>query len=677
MAGTEANPGRGENESAENCEVLFLRSPSSEPGGAVAAPESVPQEEYTHRRVFVERGLTLLEAARIARFPIGTECGGFGKCTRCRAIPVGIVDKGEIGPQPPNWLVSPNLLERRQFNPEELESGWRLACQLKVEGDLAVLVPHPSDNVGRKSIDTSIPFLLDPWAERVALGFEPGVEDAPAAIRHGLRAMHRDGYLKVLPRLDEKITRRLDDEVREIQKASTVSLTIADGEVVDVEEGDTSKQILGAVVDIGSTNICGYLVHLINGALLAETSRPNSQRAWGWDLMSRVQAASSRSHGGNEALGSLTAAVREDVDRILADLLRQARVRRRDLVTLVFVGNSVMHHLFFGLPVESFGVAPYVPLKDEGVKFSPTDLGLRLPPSTRAHFLPLFAGFVGADALGVALALDLGRKSLSKPVLALDLGTNVEILLAGPGGNLWCASTPAGPAFEGGEIRCGMPSAPGAISEIDIREGRLEIRTIEGAFPAGICGTGLIETVGCLLDLGVLEDSGRILPAEELPSGVSESVRARIVEDDGCRHGRQFVLEEEARSASGSPIFLDQWDVRQLQSAKAAVRAGAELLLQVAGIEWEALGDIYLAGAFGAYLRPERAVRIGLLPSFPTDRIHIVHNAAGSGGRLALLSREKLAQADELKRKAQFVELAGRPEFQDAFIQAISFPKGK
>ena len=319
--------------------------------------------------------------------------------------------------------------------------------------------------------------------------------------------------------------------------------------------------------------------------------------------------------------------------------------------------------------MESFGEAPYVPLKDEGVKFSPVKMDLRLSPSARAHFLPLFSGFVGADALGVALALDLGRKNLSKPVLALDLGTNVEILLASPGGNLWCASTPAGPAFEGGEIRCGMSSVPGAISGIDVREGRLEIRTIEGAPPAGICGTGLIETAGCLLELGVLDDSGRILPAEELPPGVPESIRARIVEKDG---GRQFILAA-ARSASGSPVYLEQWDVRQLQSAKAAVRAGADLLLQEAGIEWEALGGIYLAGAFGAYLRPERAVRIGLLPPLPADRIHIAHNAAGSGGRLALLSRAKLAQASELKRKAQFVELAGRPEFQDAFIQLLFF----
>jgi uncharacterized 2Fe-2S/4Fe-4S cluster protein (DUF4445 family) len=569
--------------------------------------------------------------------------------------------------------MPPNAVERRQLSSEELEAGWRLACQLKVEGDLAALAPHPSDKVGRKSIDTSIPLFLDPWAGRIAFSPEPERdEETVSAVRHSFREMSLSGRLKDHPRLEGEIVSRLNEAVRGNQEASMVSLTIAEGEVVDVEVGDTSKQVYGAVIDIGTTNICGYLVYLINGSLLAETVRPNSQRAWGWDLMARVHAASRREHGGKEALDELTSTVREDVDRVLGDLLRQTRVRRRDVISLIFVGNSVMHHLFFGLPVETFGVAPYVPLKDEGTGFSPADLGLRLPPSARAHFLPLFAGFVGADALGVALALDLGREELEKPLLSLDLGTNVELLLACPDGNLWCTSTPAGPAFEGGEIRCGMSSVPGAISEIDINGEHLEIRTIEGSPPAGICGTGLIEVAGCLLDLGVLDYSGRILPAEESPAGVPESVRRRIVEKEGVR---RFILEEAGRSASGSPIFLDQWDVRKLQSAKAAVKAGANLLLREAGVEWGELETVFLAGAFGTYLRPGRAVRIGLIPPLPEDKVRVVHNAAGSGGRLALLSREKLAHGVELKEKVRNVELAGRSEFQDAFLHAIPFPK--
>ncbi|MFQ5895206.1 MAG: ASKHA domain-containing protein, partial [Nitrospinota bacterium] len=329
------------------------------------------------------------------------------------------------------------------------------------------------------------------------------------------------------------------------------------------------------------------------------------------------------------------------------------------------------HHLFLGIPVESLGVAPYVPLVDEDVAFRPRDLGLRLPPGARAHFLPLLAGFVGADAVGVALALNLDRPGREKAALAVDLGTNVELLLGTPDGVLWCASTPAGPAFEGGEVRCGMAAGEGAICAMDVQEGRIRLCTIEGLPAAGICGTGLVEVVAGLLDLGVVEPSGRMRPAEELPEGASEALRRRIFESDG---GRGFTLEEGRNSASVRPIVLEQWDVRRLQFAKAAVRAGADLLLQAAGLAWEDVGAVRLAGAFGAHLRSERARRAGLLPPVPLERVRVVNNAAASGARLALLARAELERASALKERARYVELAGRPEFQDAFVKALPFP---
>ena len=513
-----------------------------------------------------------------------------------------------------------------------------------MESDLAALAPHPSDKVSRKSIDTSIPLLLDPWAERVAFCLEPaGDKNTVSAIRRSLREMSQSGRLKEHPRLEGEIVSRLNEAVRGNQEASVVSLTITDGEVVDVEAGDTSKQVYGAVIDIGTTNICGYLVHLINGSLLTEAVRPNSQRAWGWDLMSRVQAASSRSQGGNGALGSLTAAVREDVDRILGDLLRQARMRRRDLVGLVFVGNSVMHHLFFGLPVESFGEAPYVPLKDEGAEFSPADLGLRLPPSARAHFLPLFSGFVGADALGVALALDLGRKVLKKSLLALDLGTNVELLLACPDGNLWCTSTPAGPTFEGGEIRCGMSSVPGAISEIDINGENLEIRTIEGSPPAGICGTGLIEAAGCLLDLGVLDRFRAHLAGGGIPPGCAGK---RPPPGLLRREGRpSFCSGRVGAIGFGLSCFSRPVGCEAASKCQGGGqgRSGTSAAARRASNGRRSAKPFISQGAFGTNLQAREALFVlacFLLRSRWIE-IHIVQNAAGSGGRLALLSRAK------------------------------------
>jgi uncharacterized 2Fe-2S/4Fe-4S cluster protein (DUF4445 family) len=422
------------------------------------------------------------------------------------------------------------------------------------------------------------------------------------------------------------------------------------------------------VVDIGTTNVCGYLLDLETGALLAEAWRSNSQRPWGADLMTRVLAASPPDAGGKGAAEELTRAVRRDVDQVLTDLLRQVRARRPQVAGLVLVGNSVMHHLFMGMAVESFGAAPYMPLASGGVAFSPRDLGIRLDASSKAHFLPLLAGFVGADAVGVALALGLDRPERESVSLALDLGTNVEILLGVPGGEIWCASTPAGPAFEGGEIRSGMGAGPGAICGMDVREGDFVLRTIGDLSAAGICGTGLIEAVAGLLDLGVIDPSGRFRAAAGPGKALPESLARRLLDGDG---ERGFLL---ALGGRLGPVVLGQWDVRKLQAAKAAVRAGADLLLKEAGLRWDEVREVFLAGAFGTHLRPERAVRIGLLPPESADRVRVVNNAAASGGRLALLSRAELERATALKSKARYVELAGRKEFQECFIGALPFP---
>jgi uncharacterized 2Fe-2S/4Fe-4S cluster protein (DUF4445 family) len=504
----------------------------------------------------------------------------------------------------PAWLGPPNSAERRRFSPEEIRAGWRLACQVRVRGRLAVLAPRPEDRAVPKTMDTSLPVRIEPWCGR-----------------GGAR-----------PRT-----------------------------------AGSAPEALGAVVDIGTTNLCGYLLDLETGGLLSEAWRPNSQRAWGADLMTRVLAAGPREAGGGESGEDLTRAVRGDVDALLTDLLRPIRARRGQVAGLVFVGNSVMHHLFMGMAVESFGAAPYRPLADGAMAFRPRDLGLRLPAPAEARFLPLLAGFVGADAVGVALALGLDRPGRTTVSLALDLGTNVEILLGTPEGRIWCASTPAGPAFEGGEIRCGMGAGPGAVCAMEAGEGDFSLRTIGELPPAGICGTGLIEAAAGLLDLGVIDPSGRIrggAPGDGLPA----PLRRRLVEEDGTRG----VLLAEGGQAG--PVVLTQMDVRKLQAAKAAVRAGVELLLRDAGFRWEEVGEVCLAGAFGAHLRPERACRIGLLPRLPLDRVRVVNNAAASGARLALLSRSELARASDLKGQAGYVELAGRREFEESFIEALPFP---
>jgi len=662
-------PPRG-NLRAPACEIRFSRrlGPSGE-GSAGPGPDHETLEK-SELRVRVPAGTTLLEAARAEGYPIGTDCGGFGKCRRCRSLLLAPGRRGEAAPAPPSWLDPPTPAEQRQLSQEERDAGWRLACQVRVKGGLTAFVPFPEDRPARKSIDTQLPVRIKPWAERSTIWLRgKGEKEEGVLVERTLSALRRR---RPGLRIDESLALRLPSPRQGAEGRDVpLTVTITNGCVVDLECEKSERKAYGAVIDIGTTNLCGYLIDMATGALAAESARPNTQREWGADLMTRVLAASPAERGGKDALARLSRAVRRDVDEVLTDLLRRVRAKRRHLIALIFVGNSVMHHLFLGLPVESFGFAPYAPLRKEGVAFRPAEKGIRLPPSSRAHFFPLLAGFVGADAVGVALALNLDRTKGDRAILALDLGTNVEILLGIPGESLWCASTPAGPAFEAGEIRCGMTSGPGAVCEVDVRDGEISLRTIEDAPPRGICGTGLIDAAAGLLECGVIDPTGRMRGAEELPAGTPEDIRRRIFEAGGSR---KFMLWGDASPLSANGVYLDQWDVRKLQAAKAAVRAGVGLLLAEAGLGWGDVGDVCLAGAFGTSLRPEKILRIGLIPEKPPEHIRSVGNAAASGARLALLSRTELKRAGEIQERVQYVELAGRPEFEKAFIEAIPFP---
>ncbi|MFQ5896203.1 MAG: 2Fe-2S iron-sulfur cluster-binding protein, partial [Nitrospinota bacterium] len=304
-------------------------------------------------------GTHILGAARAAGLPLGAECGGFGKCRCCRVVPLAPAEGGRGAPA---WLGCPNAAERRQLTPEELAAGWRLACQTPVRGDLAVLAPLPDDRPARKTIDTSLPVRLDPWAERLSLRVEAGEgREGGALMARALAALRLRKDSPGRPSVDVGLFPRLEPHLsRALTQKTPLTLTLVEGAVVDLEPGDTARKAYGAVIDIGTTHLYAYLIDLATGALLAEVGRPNSQRAWGADLMARVLAATPRAGGGGGAREELTRAVRRDVDQIITTLLRQSRVRKRHLVSLTFVGNSVMHHLFLGIPVESLGVAPYV-----------------------------------------------------------------------------------------------------------------------------------------------------------------------------------------------------------------------------------------------------------------------------------------------------------------------------
>jgi uncharacterized 2Fe-2S/4Fe-4S cluster protein (DUF4445 family) len=387
---------------------------------------------------------------------------------------------------------------------------------------------------------------------------------------------------------------------------------------------------VGLALDVGTTSMVGALLNLRTGEELAAESRPNPQAIHGADLMSRLSYATSAESAAQELQTLVTGAARQMLERLRS----KAGVKPHEVTVGTLVGNTAMHHLFLGFEVGGLALAPYTPAQLKGCM-------VRLPGLPPVYALPNIAGFVGADAVAAGLAADIDNGEATR--LVVDIGTNGEMLLRHQGA-VYACSAPAGPAFEGGEISQGMRANPGAIEGVTVTDdGRLQIATIPGAPPKGICGSGLLDAVASLQKAGLMDWTGRLTTG--------------------------------AAVALAPGVALTQKDVRALQLAKGAIRSGIDLLLQVAGITPDQIDEILLAGAFGNYLRRESAIAIGLLPPVAPAKVRPIGNAAAAGAKLALLSRSGRARAEALARSARHIDLATHPDFEEIFMAALNFPR--
>lgn len=411
---------------------------------------------------------------------------------------------------------------------------------------------------------------------------------------------------------------------------------------------EKKKAGLGAAFDVGTTTVVCALVDLEAGSVLATESLPNPQARWGRDVIARMEAAISR----EGALEELSAAIRDACRGLLLSL---AGERLEDVTTAAAAGNSVMEHLFLGISPEPLSRVPYKPAFKGARTVEAGDAGLGL--GCGLYVFPLIGGFVGGDAVAVALAL--GMPGGDKPVLAIDIGTNSEILLSS-GGVLYATSAAAGPAFEGGEVKFGMTATPGAIQGVKIEDDTVILDVIGKSAPKGICGSGLIEAAASLLKAGIIENTGRIKDRDEVANNLSTRIKTGP-------EGNSFTLY---RGASGE-VALTQDDIRALQTAKSATRAGVTMLLMKAGIGPEDIATVYIAGAFGSHLKEEGLRAIGLLDEAWTD-IRTVGDAALEGAVLAL-DDERKREAETIARQARYVSLSGSAHFEREFIKNMNF----
>ncbi|MDO8588824.1 MAG: ASKHA domain-containing protein [Armatimonadota bacterium] len=597
--------------------------------------------------IHVPSGSTVAEAALIAGTAVETPCGGMGICGKCKVI----VTEG---------VSAPDASEKRLLDPAELAEGVRLACRSRIQADTVITVPETSRSVVQKILCSGISRQVTPQSniqKLYAAAPEPTLQDERAEFE---RIAETLGLRPAELQMDLETARRLSARVREA--GYKVTAVVAGSELLSLEAGDTTSSKYGVAFDLGSTTVVGYLIDLNTGHEAGVASTTNPQMAYGDDLISRINFASTEPHG----LEYLTRAAIDALNRIIRQLVTAADISPHSIYEATVVGNSCMTHILLGIDPASLGQSPYVPTVCRQMTARAGEIGVKINPRGLIQVLPNVAGFVGSDLVGVLLASmweDDGRTRL-----AVDIGTNGEMALRHNGRTLACSAA-AGPAFEGARISCGIRGGPGAIDSVRITD-EVTISTINNRKPRGICGSGLVDAVAEMLNAGIVDEMGRLLYPDEVTE-LSPSVRQHLIMGE---KGPEFVLADANRSATGKALTLKQRDIRQLQLAKGSIHAAIRTLVKVAGADVSGISELLLAGAFGSYIRKESAVRIGLVPDIPVERITSLGNAAGTGAKLALLSVKERELASHLAETTEHVELANHPDYQNEFMDMMLFP---
>lgn len=626
------------------------------------------------RRGRVAPGQSLLDIARQMGIEIESICGGRLTCGKCKVrIEEGAFQKLGLVSSPKH--LSPPSQEEQQLLSRLKSEDCRLSCSVYIYGDALVTVPEESraqKQIIRKSA-----------TERL-IDVAPAVRKVYVEVDQAQLGEHRGDWGRLQAALTEQwqlenlsvdlqVVQRLQAALRQGKWAVTVTLW-QDRQVIDIQPG-YEEGVYGLAVDIGSTTVAGYLCDLRTGQLLTTESTMNPQVTYGEDLMSRVSYAMLHRDG----LDKMHAAIIETLNGLVKRAAKEANIRARQIYDMVVVGNTTMIHILLGISPVELGGAPFALANREAMDLKAAELGLQLHPGARLHVMPAEAGHVGADNVAVLIAEEPYRQA--EDILIVDVGTNAEIAL----GNkdwMYSASSPTGPAFEGAQITYGMRAAPGAIERVridpDTRQARFRVIGEERwsdewpvgqpAAPeaqprhlaVGICGSGIIEAVAEMLLAGIILPDGRFNP----------EVASERVQWEG-RKGA-YILATAAQTSTHEPILVTQDDVRNIQLAKAALYAGAKLLMNRANVSQ--VDRIILAGAFGSYIDPKYAMLLGLIPDCDLEKVYAVGNAAGDGARIALLNRHKRLEAQEIAQWVRYIETAIDSDFQTEFVNAIHIP---
>ena len=589
--------------------------------------------------------MSAFDAASWNGIGIDSTCGGYGTCKKCRIK----VTEGD---------VEPSKLDFRAFTATEIKEGWRLACLVRTAKDISVDVPALTTRPKAATVGVGRQVILRPAVQKRYIELEePSLSD------------QRTDIVRIFDAVDDIEANASLASMRElprILRASNYKVTavFVDQEFLGIEAGDTTHLRYGIAYDLGTTTVVATLLDLNTGTPVAVKSMLNKQQPFGADVITRISATMLDP----DALAKLSGLAQETLNQLTQEVCVEADVNPKNVYELAIAGNATMTQLLLGIDPEPLGVAPFIMASADYPNIDVKEVGIAVHPLAKAVILPSLGAYVGGDIIAGALASGMDRDKRLR--LFIDVGTNCEIVL-GDGDKILATAAPAGPAFEAASIKCGVRAASGAIETIKVVDGELEIGTIDDTPAVGICGSGLVDACASLVQVGLLDHSGKFV-SDEAALTISPKLASRLVTREG---ERVFVLtwSKEVGDLSDC-VFLTQRDVRELQFAKAAIATGWALLLEEFGVQESEIQQVLLAGSFGSYLSPSSAVKIGLVPKLSVMRIMSAGNVAGEGAKMVLLSAQERNGAQSLLEAIDYIELSDREDFNDKFVERLAFP---
>lgn len=606
-----------------------------------------------HRIVFLpgnktgyfDEGTSVRDAALELGIGIESSCGGLGSCGECRVI----VKEG---------IKPPAIEEEALLKKEELDEGVRLSCKTAISDNIVCFIPEDSQSFdyrimteGRRGT-----FPLNPGIKKVFIKVpEPELNENYFDFDKLLYTLRGAGY--EISDYDFNTIRNIPHILRDNNFRLTC---VTEGtRLLSAEPGDTTGVLYGVALDIGTTTLAARLLNLNTGGVCAVSSALNPQQAYGADVISRINYIINNSKG----LQILHDLIIARINAMIEELCTETGIENSSIYKITVAGNTIMRHIAMNVYPGNIAFSPYVPVIQRSVSLKSKELGININSSGTLYFLPDLGSYVGSDITGVLTVLDLEKKDDIS--LVVDIGTNGEIVL-GSKKRILCCASPAGPAWEGAGIEYGMRAARGAIERARISNGELKLAVIGNVSPRGICGSGLHDLIIEFIRAGLIDKSGRIPDAGELPESVSRELRSRIVP---AGNGTNNI------SVSGSEVLLTQKDVREVQLAKAAIAAGIAILIKELDVEEKDIKEVYVAGAFGNHLKGEDAIETGLLPNINAGAIRFIGNAALAGAEAVLLSEEARQKAEGISQTVEYIGISGREDFQDIFVSSMFFPE--